>query len=317
MPTEIDFSDEGSVIVARPPGAVNFGDDEGTVIVARPRRKKAGGPAARVAIPLPIEDPDAWDTMKVAGVPMPGVVKVDGAGHGRRTSSSEAPGTNGAKTTDTGRKAKKIKITVLLGWELGHLDQMREILKLVFRSVQAPTPPAPPTGPAAPGTPPPPDNTLYLPLNTLGPQVLDPAYSTRKDGGLALGEQEVTIFEPFGRSVMDPSTLGPVNPAAQFRPPPKAVETPEQKAKMVPAPVDVDHPALRIFDIRSLYFLEVDMKLQDNQILEFTFDCVDFISPGKRKATVGTAKGSASSAAGGWDSIQSAITVGGPTNWKP
>lgn len=82
------------------------------------------------------------------------------------------------------------------------------------------------------------------------------------------------------------------------------------KPTFVYEPIDVEHPALRLFGIKSLHILKVSMpEAHGDGIWEMVFSCTDFIPNASRAAGVGTANASKVSIE---KNITSAINVSPP-----
>jgi len=78
------------------------------------------------------DSPELWDTVTLAGAPLPGVARVTGA-HGRKLDVKSAPGRNGARIVDKGYEPAKVEIALKL-WTKEQLDAWRAIAPtLTFR----------------------------------------------------------------------------------------------------------------------------------------------------------------------------------------
>lgn len=84
------------------------------------------------------EDSALWDTVYLAGAPLPGLATVSGA-HGRKLDVKSAPGRNGARIIDKGYEPAKIEITLRM-WTPEHLDDWFGIAAtLTYRREPPPT----------------------------------------------------------------------------------------------------------------------------------------------------------------------------------
>jgi len=87
------------------------------------RRRPPRAPHLPYGAGLPVawwgDDPDAWDTVLLDGVSLPGVCRVDAALE-RKVDSTSPPGSDGGTVRDKGYGLAKFKVTVTL-WTREHL----------------------------------------------------------------------------------------------------------------------------------------------------------------------------------------------------
>lgn len=86
-------------------------------------------PDPGAGVPFWDDDPDAWDTLTIGGVTVPGICNVS-VNKRRDLDVKKANGSDGVTTTDTGYGGAKVKIT----WKLWTADQWRDrrrVLRLI------------------------------------------------------------------------------------------------------------------------------------------------------------------------------------------
>lgn len=85
--------------------------------------------SAESAIPFWGDVPEAWDTLVIAGIVMPGLVRVRG-NVGQRWDQRTTPGKNGIRLTTLGYDAAPISITLRM-WMPDHLRDFEQLVRRI------------------------------------------------------------------------------------------------------------------------------------------------------------------------------------------
>jgi len=105
------------------PASPNPAQDLGTVLKPSRNLKFATG------VPFWGDQPESWDTVRIDGITIPGVVRLEGS-VGQRWETREVPGQNGAKITRLGYEAAKVSIRILMATE-EHLRAFEKLVPLI------------------------------------------------------------------------------------------------------------------------------------------------------------------------------------------
>jgi hypothetical protein len=92
------------------------------------------------SVPFWGDAPDAWNTVVMAGKPLPGIAKVHGAAFDIRVDRKSIPGTHGEHLTTLGREPCDPEIEVKL-WMPIHLENFLAVVKLFLPKTSAALPP--------------------------------------------------------------------------------------------------------------------------------------------------------------------------------
>jgi len=178
------------------------------------------------------DKPDVWDSFLIAGFRLPGIAKVTGSGFKQRCDRKKTAGQNASRLTLLGEEGAEFDV-VLAMWTSDHLATFENLVPVLKPRYPKPQPPAATAADYA--------GRGYGGLSFLAPSGQRVGFLTTTPaavpGKLTTGYQQQDKFVGFG-------ALG-------------------QKSKTAdaggPKPLDVHHPKLKLFGIKSAYCLEAGL----------------------------------------------------------
>lgn len=196
--------------------------EEGSTIIGR-------GTTAGSSIPFWGDTPDAWDTVVLAGQPLPGLCTLSGKGYEAKTERTKRSGQKGRTFTYQGDEPAVIDISLKM-WTQAHLEEFARILDLI-----------------------------------------KPRWVTKR---VKVGEVQVSISQEPGQDGF--KAQGPSSFERRYTKP----KYEDHKVKKDPGPVDIYHPALALFRIRSVHVLGCGLPQQGTSgVYEARIHCMEFVDP--------------------------------------
>jgi hypothetical protein len=194
------------------------------------------------------EKPLAWDTVTVAGRRLPGIARVSGTAMEHRTDRQKTRGKSGAKIVLQGYEPAPFEVVLLL-WTEEHLRTFESLIPVLKPRypVQRSTP-----GPA-------------------------PSQPVTEEAAGAMGMGGIRVRDASGNLVT----------YAQFATAVNRRTAPRTRPARGPAPVDVAHPALAMWGIRSAQVLSVgfpEPRAEGGDGREVRIKCLEWV--GRRGAAV-------------------------------
>lgn len=241
-----------------------------------------GGVGEALTVPFWGDQPEAWNRVYISGVVLPGIATVSGTGYKRRVDRRKTAGQHGESMTDLGDDCSEIEIILTL-WTEQHLRDFQAVVRRIIRKRGKARTGV--KGATSPGSPTLEEQQFFV--------------------GLSSGATAFTPGTPYGTYELPTST--PARPDAAFEqamkygtPTYTPVKTSNADVEDAPAPLDVVHPALAIYRIRSVQIVEASLPTpKGKDIFEVRLKGREFIDKRATKVTTADQSVSLTAALGG------------------